>query len=80
MTRIFKAVKPVHSDTIDRHFKIKRRILLAVFASILISLFPPSQAFYLLQAFTPSPNIATISSCFFKACTSLSLCSGDTRA
>jgi outer membrane protein TolC len=53
MTRIFKAVKQVHSDTIDRHFKIKRRILLAVFASILISLFPPSQAFYLLQAFHP---------------------------
>jgi hypothetical protein len=40
MTRIFKAVKPVHSDTsdtIDRHFKIKRRILLVVFTSLLIS-------------------------------------------
>jgi outer membrane protein TolC len=53
MTRIFKAVKPVHSDTIDRHFKIKRRILLVVFTSLLISLFPPTQAFYLLQAFHP---------------------------
>ena len=53
MTRIFKAVKPVHSDTIDRHFKIKRRVLLVVFTSILISLFPPTQAFYLLQAFHP---------------------------
>ncbi len=56
MTRIFKAVKPVHSDTsdtIDRHFKIKRRILLVVFTSLLISLFPPTQAFYLLQTFHP---------------------------
>lgn len=53
MTRIFKAVKPVHSDTTNRHFKIKRRILLVVFTSILISLFPPTQALYLLQAFHP---------------------------
>ncbi len=53
MTRIFKAVKPVHSDTTDRHFKIKRRVLLVVLTSILISLFPPTQAFYLLQAFHP---------------------------
>jgi len=53
MTRIFKAVKPVHSDTVDRHCKIKRRILLVVFTSILISLFPPTQALYLLQAFHP---------------------------
>jgi outer membrane protein TolC len=59
MTRILKAVKPVDSDSNDKHCKIKKRARPGMCAFILILLLLLTQAFHPLQAFASDADTIT---------------------